>query len=87
LCIRDLFVKDRGLERITVAIEDLKDLELVVAGRILDKKLFDKMLMLRNVKYKRHLVPSESLKLEASSDVMVGFVRFALRKEQIIKPQ
>jgi glycosyltransferase involved in cell wall biosynthesis len=81
-----LICKDRGLEGITVAIKDLKDVQLVVAGRILDKQLFDEMLMLPNVKYKGHLVPNESLKLEASSDVMVVLYDLHYVKNKLSSP-
>lgn len=81
-----LICKDQGLEKITAAIKDLKDVQLVVAGRIADKQLLDKMLKLPNVKYKGHIVRSESLKLEASSDVMVVLYDLQYRKNKLSSP-
>jgi len=81
-----LICKDRGLEGITAAIKYLIDVQLVVAGRILDKPLFDKMLMLPNVEYKGQLVPSESLILEASSDVMVVMYDLHYEKHRLSSP-
>jgi len=81
-----LICKDRGLEGITAAIKDLIDVRLVVAGRILDKQLFDKMLMLHNVEYKGQLLPSESLILEASSDVMVVMYDLHYDKNRLSSP-
>ena len=64
--------RDRGLEEITAAIKDLKNVEFVIAGGIIDNELLDRMLRVSNVKYKGVLQPSDALDLEASSDVMVA---------------
>lgn len=64
-------VRQRGLEKIVDAIKDLDSIELHVAGRIVDKKLLDEILLYTNVKYKGLLQPIDALTLEANSDVMV----------------
>lgn len=81
-----LIRKDLGLERITSAIKDLKDVELVVAGRIADKELLNQMLKLSNVKYEGVLERGESLKLEAGSDVMVVLYDLQYPKNKLSSP-
>ena len=74
-----LISKDQGLESITSAIKDLKDVQLVLAGRIGDKHLLDQML-------KGILARTESLKLEASSDVMVVLYDLQYGKNKLSSP-
>lgn len=81
-----LICKDQGLESVTAAIKDLKGVQLVLAGRIADKQLLDKMLKLSNVKYKGLLLRRDSLKLEASSDVMVVLYDLQYRKNKLSSP-
>jgi len=81
-----LICKDQGLERIATAIKDLNGVQLVLAGRIADKQLLDQMLKLSNVKYKGILHRSESLKLEASSDVMIVLYDLKYRKNKLSSP-
>jgi glycosyltransferase involved in cell wall biosynthesis len=64
--------RERGLEEIIAAVKDLKNVEFIIAGRVIDKELLDQMLVVSNVKYKGILQPSDALDLEASSDVMVA---------------
>ncbi|OLC93073.1 MAG: hypothetical protein AUG16_00785 [Thaumarchaeota archaeon 13_1_20CM_2_39_20] len=64
-------IRNRGIERITEAIKDLKGVELLVAGRVIDQDFFDQMTTLPNVKYKGLLLPVDALELEANCDAMV----------------
>jgi glycosyltransferase involved in cell wall biosynthesis len=81
-----LILKDQGLENIATAIKDLKDVELVLAGKIADKELLAQLLKLPNVKYKGHLARGDSLKLEANSDVMVVLYDLHYRKNKLSSP-
>jgi glycosyltransferase involved in cell wall biosynthesis len=81
-----LICKDQGLEMIASAIKDLSGVRLVLAGRIADKQLLDQMLKLPNVKYEGLLERKESLKLEASSDVMIVLYDLQYRKNQLSSP-
>ena len=81
-----LICKDQGLERVTDAIKNLESVELVLAGRIVDKELLNKMLTLPNVKYKGLLERSASLKLEKSSDAMVVLYDLQYRKNKLSSP-
>jgi glycosyltransferase involved in cell wall biosynthesis len=64
--------KTRGLENIVTAIKDLKDVELIIAGRVMDIELQDQILKLSNAKYEGILMHKEALNLEARADAMVG---------------
>ena len=81
-----LICKEQGLERITAAIKNLKDVQLYVAGRVADKQLFDVMLTLPNVRYKGHLLPNDSIKLEANSDVMMVLYDLSYSKNKLSSP-
>jgi len=65
-------MKRRGVDHVVTAIKDLKGVELVIAGRVLDKDLLEKILKVPNVSYKGLLLTSEALSLEANSDVIVS---------------
>jgi glycosyltransferase involved in cell wall biosynthesis len=81
-----LILKDQGLEMIASAIKGLSGVRLVLAGRIADKQLLDQLLKLPNVKYEGLLERKESLKLEASSDVMIVLYDLQYRKNQLSSP-
>ena len=81
-----LIIEDQGLERILQAISDLSGVQLVLAGRVGDGQLLDKMLEVPNVKYKGLLKRIDSLKLEAASDVMVVLYDLRYRKNQLSSP-
>lgn len=81
-----LILKDQGLEIVTSALRGLKDVRLVVAGRVGDKELLDKMLELPNVKYVGLLERAKSLELEANSDAMVVLYDLHYRKNQLSSP-
>ena len=61
-------------------------MRLVLAGRVADKELLDKMTELPNVKYVGLLERTESLKLEANSDAMVVLYDLWYRKNQLSSP-
>lgn len=64
--------KDRGIERIIEAIKDLDKVEFVLAGRIVDNKLFQHVTKLPNVKYHGLLRHNDALNLEAGGDAMIS---------------
>jgi glycosyltransferase involved in cell wall biosynthesis len=64
-------VKNRGLEEIAMAIKDLDDVKLVMAGHILDKELFDSLVKMERVQYKGVLKYQDSINLISRSDVMM----------------
>jgi glycosyltransferase involved in cell wall biosynthesis len=86
LAYTGLICEDQGLRRIGAAIKDLKGVQLVLAGRIADKQLLDHMLELPNVKYRGLVQRTESLKLEASSDVLIVLYDLRYRKNQLSSP-
>ncbi len=63
-------VKTRGLEVLAKAISELKDVRLVVAGRIYDDEMLKRISSTPNVQYEGVLSPTESLSLEGQADVM-----------------
>ena len=65
-------MRNRGLDRITAAIQDVNDVELIIAGRVIDKELLDKILKISNVKYKGLLPFSHALALEGCSDTIIS---------------
>jgi glycosyltransferase involved in cell wall biosynthesis len=81
-----LISKDQGLDILTAALEDLKGVRLVLAGRIADKELLENMTKLPNVTYVGLLERADSLKLEASSDAMVVLYDLQYRKNQLSSP-
>jgi glycosyltransferase involved in cell wall biosynthesis len=81
-----LICKDQGLEIVTAALNGLKGVRLVLAGRVADKELLDKMTKLPNVRYVGILERIDSLKLEASSDAMVVLYDLQYRKNQLSSP-
>ena len=81
-----LICKDQGLDIVTAALEGLDNVRLVLAGRVADKELLDKMTKLPNVNYVGLLERADSLKLEASSDAMVVLYDLQYRKNQLSSP-
>ena len=63
--------KNYGLERIIAAIDGLDNVELAIAGRIIDKEFLDQILQLPNIKYHGLLQHSDALALEGNSDVLM----------------
>jgi glycosyltransferase involved in cell wall biosynthesis len=64
--------KDRSLLSIAKAISTLNNIQLIIAGPIMDNTVLQKMQETANVKYEGLLEPMESLGLEASSDIMIA---------------
>jgi glycosyltransferase involved in cell wall biosynthesis len=62
----------RSLENITAAIRDLKDVELIIAGPIVDQQLYNRITAIPNVKYRGFLYPKEALSLEANADALIA---------------
>lgn len=62
----------RGLELLRNIIIDLKDIELIIAGRMRDRNLLDKITGIPNIKYLGLLDPDRLLDLEVSTDVLVA---------------
>jgi glycosyltransferase involved in cell wall biosynthesis len=62
----------RFLENITAAIRDLKGVEFIIAGPIVDQQLFNKITAIPNVKYRGLLYPKEALSLEANADALIA---------------
>ena len=81
-----LICKDQGLEIVTAALDGLTGVHLVLAGRVADKELLDKMTKLPNVQYVGLLERADSLELEASSDAMVVLYDLQYRKNQLSSP-
>jgi glycosyltransferase involved in cell wall biosynthesis len=60
----------RGLIELAEAIKNIDDVELVVAGRILDTKIVDKLNIFSSVKYVGQLNFNDALILEKSADAI-----------------
>ena len=78
--------KNLGLERITEAIKSIKNVRLIIAGRIGDKELFDEIIQTSNIEYKGILERSESLKLEADADALVVLYDLKYPKNRLSSP-
>ena len=68
------------------ALDGLSGVRLVLAGRVADKELLDRMTKLPNVNYVGLLERTDSLELEASSDAMVVLYDLQYRKNQLSSP-
>ena len=64
--------RTQGLQKISIAIQDLSGVELVCAGRILDNELLNQVLKTEKVTYKGLLLPEDAIALEANSDVIIS---------------
>jgi glycosyltransferase involved in cell wall biosynthesis len=78
--------RGRYLENIVAAIKDLNDVELVTAGPIVDKELFDQILPARNVKYSGLLDPNDAIDLETHADVMIGLYDLKIPENRFALP-
>lgn len=65
-------LRNRGIERVIAAINDLSGVEFVIAGRITDAEFGNEMIQSTKVKYVGLLQPEDALSLEVSSDVMIS---------------
>jgi glycosyltransferase involved in cell wall biosynthesis len=71
----------RGLEILPDIVRDLKDTELIITGRIEDKKLLKKIDGISNITYKGFLEQDKVLHLETSSDVMIALYDLNLQTQ------
>ena len=71
----------RGLEILPDIVKDLKDIDLIITGRVEDKKLLKKIDRKSNITYKGYLDHDELLHLEASSDVMIALYDLNLQTQ------
>jgi glycosyltransferase involved in cell wall biosynthesis len=62
----------RGLELLPDIVKNLKDTQLIITGRIEDKKLLNKIDGVSNIIYKGYLGHNEVLDLEVNSDTMIA---------------
>jgi glycosyltransferase involved in cell wall biosynthesis len=62
----------RALENMILVIKDLDNIELIVAGPVIDKELFQQILAIPNMKYAGYLDPRAAIDLEASANVMIA---------------
>jgi glycosyltransferase involved in cell wall biosynthesis len=65
--------RTRGLEEVVAAIREMDNIELDIAGRVLDIDFLNEITRIDYVNYKGLLSPSDALRLEANSDVSVVF--------------
>jgi glycosyltransferase involved in cell wall biosynthesis len=65
--------RNRGLETLTHVIRDLKDIRLLITGRIEDELLFNEVQNMQNVKYLGLVEESALFEIEASSNIIVAF--------------
>ena len=79
-------VRNRGLERITEAMENLDNIELVVAGQVIDKQFFETIIKTPKLKYQGLLQPNDALNLVASAGAMVVLYDLNLPINQIANP-
>ena len=63
--------RQRGLEQLMEAIKNLEQVKLVIAGKVVDKALYQQLLDISNVEYKGVLLPSDALALEASANAII----------------
>jgi glycosyltransferase involved in cell wall biosynthesis len=71
----------RGLEILPDIVKNLKDTQLIVTGRVEDKKLLNKIEGISNIIYKGFLDHDEVLDLEANSDAMVALYDLNLQTQ------
>jgi len=65
-----IIASDRGLIELADATKDISDVEFLVAGRVIDSKVLDRLVNFPHVKYVGQLKFDESLMLERSADVI-----------------
>jgi glycosyltransferase involved in cell wall biosynthesis len=64
--------RGRGLELIPDIVKNLKDTEFIIAGRVEDRKLLNKIKGIPNIKFQGLLEHNRLIDLEASCDAMVA---------------
>ena len=78
--------RDRGIETILKAIENLDHVELVLAGRIIHKEIGDKVLNSPNVTYGGLLLPNEALVLEQNNDAIITLYDLKFKQNYFAMP-
>jgi len=78
--------RDRGIETILKAIEDLDGIEFVLAGRIIHKEIEYKILGTPKVKYNGLLLPEDALVLEKSSDAIIALYNLKFKQNYFAMP-
>jgi glycosyltransferase involved in cell wall biosynthesis len=78
--------RDRGIETILKAVENLDHIELVLAGRIIHKEIGDKVLKSPNVTYSGLLLPNEALVLEKNSDAIIALYDLRFKQNYFAMP-
>jgi glycosyltransferase involved in cell wall biosynthesis len=71
----------RGLEILPNIIKDLKDTELIITGRVEDRRLLKKIDGIPNITYLGFLDPDEVLNLEVNSDLMIALYDLNLQTQ------
>jgi glycosyltransferase involved in cell wall biosynthesis len=71
----------RGLEILPDIVKYLKDTQLIITGRVEDKRLLNKIDGVSNIIYKGYLDHNEVLDLEANSDAMVALYDLNLQTQ------
>jgi glycosyltransferase involved in cell wall biosynthesis len=64
-------IRKRGLEQINVALKKIENVQLIMAGKVIDRQFLDELLKQQNIKYCGQLSFPEALGLEALADVIV----------------
>jgi len=71
----------RGLEVLCNILKDLEDIELIITGRVEDKKLLNMVDGLPNVSYQGFIEHKKVLELEAASDSMIALYDLNLQTQ------
>jgi glycosyltransferase involved in cell wall biosynthesis len=71
----------RGLELLPDIVRNLKGVQLIITGRVEDKKFLDRIDGISNINYQGFLEHDEVLDLEASSNVMVALYDLNLQTQ------
>lgn len=77
---------DRGLLQVCKAIESLKNVKLIVAGKIIEWNFFKHISSLPNVEYRGLLPYRKALELQATADVIPVFVDPSLPTFHTVNP-
>jgi glycosyltransferase involved in cell wall biosynthesis len=71
----------RGLEILPEIVNNLKNTQLIITGRVEDNKLLNKLKGLTNVSYRGFIGPDKVLELEESSDLMIALYDLNLQTQ------
>jgi len=73
--------KGRGLEVLSDVVKGLKDIDLVITGRVEDKQLLNILNGISNITYRGYLDEHKLLELEANSDIMIALYDLDLQTQ------